>query len=115
MKLGLGIVLSTGTPLSEVLDRMTLPQISLVAECVTLARVDFVQTVIMEPALALVQAVVKKKPQTARQRAEEVRRKGKKKTRKTGPMGKDAQKRAEARDAHNLQVAAALGIQIEDA
>lgn len=114
MKLGLGIVLSSGTPLPEVLDRMTLPQIALVAECVTLARVDFAQSVFMEPLLALVQAVVKKKPQTGRQRAEAKKKTGKS-GRKGQPVPKDAQKRAEARDSRNAQLAAMLGIPIEDA
>jgi hypothetical protein len=78
---------------------MSLGQIALAAECVTLARVDFAQKVYIEPLLGLVQAVVKSPPQTAAEKRR--RRKG------------SAPASAAERDARISAAAANLGIEIE--
>lgn len=81
------------------LDGMSLSQIALAAECITLARIDFAQKVYLEPLLSLVGSV-KKPPQT-----------GKERNRLRAKQGRQT---AEQRDAKISALASTLGIDIED-
>lgn len=75
---------------------MSLNQIALAAECITLARLDFAQKVYLDPLLGLVQAVMKKKPETSAQR------KSKK--------GKKQDQTREQKEAATMRALNALGI-----
>lgn len=128
MKLGLGILLSSGQDFNAVLDGMSFRQISLAAECVTLARVEFAQKVVMEPIFQLVSGLVggeveTSEPETEAQRRRRGKRRGKPAPRKRGAAKKkgateittDEQRaRARARDAHIAAIAARFGIPIND-
>lgn len=86
---------------------MSFTQIALAAECITLARVDFAQKVVMEPILELAQAVVRKRPTTSSERASQAKKK------KASPKVKGStQDRAKARDEAIFGAASALGITI---
>ena len=102
---------------------MSLAQISLAAECITLARVDFMQKVVMGPIFQLVGAALGGEvdggaPETEGQRRGrkpgKTRRRQKKTSQATKVVTPEQVERAKARDGHIAAMAARFGIPIHN-
>jgi len=97
-----------------IMEEMTLEQVALAAECITLARLEFVKAVVLDPAISILEQVAGVKVEstdaeteaTREEKARAARRK------KRGPRRK--KKTPEERDAAILAMAASLGLPIEE-
>lgn len=94
------------------MDEMTMDQIALAAECVTMARVEFVSRVFLDPILTILGGEMKNEPETEAARQARTTRKGKA-TRTRTP--KKPKMTPEQRDQRILAMAARFGIEVVDA
>lgn len=97
-----------------VMDEMTLDQIALAAECVTLARLEFLQAVVLSPLEGIVEALAGVKMESTPAETEAERQaKARERRGRRGPK-KKKKRTPEERDAAILAMAARMGIPIED-
>lgn len=98
-----------------VMEEMTLDQIALAAECVTLARLEFIRAVFLSPAELILEQLVGVKLEGAEAETEATRQeKARAKRRGKRPPRKKKKKTPEERDAAILAMAASMGIPIEE-
>jgi hypothetical protein len=97
-----------------IMDEMTMDQIALAAECITLARVEFIRATIVSPAEQILEQFVGAtltgtEPETESNRAARAA------ARRAGARPKKSTRTPEERDANIMAVAARWGMTIESA
>lgn len=97
-----------------VMDEMTLDQIALAAECVTLARLEFVRAVFLSPAEQILEQLVGVKVESTDAETEATREEKARARRRGKRTPRKKKKTPEERDAAILAMASMMGIPIEE-
>lgn len=97
-----------------VMEEMTLDQIALAAECVTLARLEFIRAVFLSPAELILEQLVGVKLEGAEAETEATRQEKARAKRRGKRPPRKKKKTPEERDAAILAMAASMGIPIEE-